>query len=187
MRKIRVADRDLVKTLHGQLLCQLGGDSRCCDHRKVGDAALNGVDCLRGGMVADLKVNIRMQRAVFLQNGQQHAVQRNLAGRDGQRAALELAAARDLVLPGLDLFKSDPDVRKEPFALGRELHAARAAHKKTAVERALERFDRACQVRLTVQQQRCRARNAPVSRNVIKNFIVVVADIHTRPSFSIPI
>ena len=134
-------------------------------------------------MVADFESDSGVERAVLLQNGEQDAMQGDLACRNKDRSLFQIAAFNDFRLPRLDILKCDADMLKQPLALGGQLHAAVVSDEQRTPQFTLQRFNGAGQVGLVVEQNLCRLRDVPVFRYIIKYPVIIITDVHPVFSF----
>ena len=105
-------------------------------------------------------------------------MQRQFAGRHIDAALLHVPAGDNFRLARLDVFHCDGDAVEQPFTFRGQRHAAVVANEQRTAQLALQRLDGARQVRLAVEQQLRRMRNAAISGDIIKNPIIIIADVH---------
>ena len=112
-------------------------------------------------------------------------MKRHLAGRHIHRSMLQIPTAQQLRLPRFDAFKRNTDMAKQPLALLRQLHPPIVTDEQRAAQLPFQRLNHPRQVRLIAQQHFRRLRHVAVLGHVIKNPIIIIADVHAvcHPKF----
>ena len=174
--ELRAPEQNLAEGEQARFAQRPRGARRGRDDGAVEQAALQGRNCLRGGIVRHAQVHARVLPVKGREAVEQNQVQRRFARADRDRAAFEAAIVAQLLLAGAKLLVGHGDVRVQAPALGRERHAAVRAHEELAAQLLLEVVHAARDVRLVVVQRLGRPRKAAVLRHKVKNTVVIVGD-----------